>query len=400
MTKQQLTFRIGLYGILLSSLIGLIAFLFIFLESNISHHLWDIVQGNLLLSLVTCLTGGILIGLLKQRWGDYPKVAHHTISDLKTNLTVDYRPVFKNLTVALIILIFGAGVGPEAALLSSIVMLSVWQADKLRYLFFNQDTFISLSPSEKLKRMFHPTEYIETYQKSKASNHPKAKQINIVINTLFSLNGLFSFIFLMKLTEQPSFISHMGTSNWQLRELLIFIPLVLIGLIFGKLYLLLKKYMTKWFSFWQAAPLRKALIGSLAIFIISIFLPSLMFSGQTSLGMVPEKFFQYSFIFLLGVVFIKLIFLEICLNTGWIGGDIFPIVFASILLGFSFTHLFTSFDTIFIAAVVATSMSITILKSPLGIALFISLFFPLNILPLIFLVALIFKLVKKIEKKN
>lgn len=396
MTKHQLNFRIALYGILLSSLIGGISFVFIFLESNLSHQLWGAIQGNILLSFIACLIGGLIIGLLKHKWENYPHVAHHTISELKANLTIDYRPVFKNLTVALFILIFGAGVGPEAALLSSIVMLSVWQADKLRYLFFNQDTFITLTVKEKLRRMFHPTEYIVTYSQDKASNHPKAKRVNIIINTLFTFNGLFSFTFLMKLTEQPSFISHMGVSNWHLKELILLIPLMIIGIAFGKAYLLLKKQMQKWFNFWQDQPIKKTLLGSVAIFLVSLSLPSLMFSGQTSLGMVPEKYFQYSFLFLVGLVILKLVFLEICLNTGWVGGDIFPIVFASILLGFSLTHLFSGFDVVFIAAVTATAMGITILKSPIGISLFIALFFPLNIFPIILLVGACFMVQKKV----
>jgi hypothetical protein len=59
--------------------------------------------------------------------------------ELKQNQTIDYQDVFLNLLVTLVILSFGSGVGPEAALLSAIISLSIWQADNLRYFYFQYD---------------------------------------------------------------------------------------------------------------------------------------------------------------------------------------------------------------------------------------------------------------------
>jgi H+/Cl- antiporter ClcA len=156
--------------------------------------------------------------------------------------------------------------------------------------------------------------------------------------------------------------------------------------------------MKKIFNFWQNSPIKKALIGSLAISLIGIFLPNLLFSGQTSLGQVPDKYLHYSMFFLLVVVLLKLVFLEVCLQTGWVGGDIFPIVFASILFGFTLSQAFSSFDILFVTSVLASSMAITIIDSPIGVTLFIALFFPVNIFPIILLVALCFFIKKKTHK--
>ena len=166
MNKLALSIRIILYGALLSTFIGAISFAFIYLESNISHYLWHILLTNntfkTLTILLFCLLGGLIVGSLREKLGDYPQTAHHTIQQLKEHKTVNYRPVFKSLLTALLILIFGAGVGPEAALLGAIVMLSVWQADKIRYLFFNRESFAALNPLERVGHMFHPTRYLLT----------------------------------------------------------------------------------------------------------------------------------------------------------------------------------------------------------------------------------------------
>ncbi|MFW7432083.1 chloride channel protein [Vagococcus carniphilus] len=399
MKKQTLIIRIIFYGLLLSSLIGLISFGFIFLESHISHLLWDKLLNDMPFKVVSvfifCILGGFCVGKLREKWGDYPQTAHDSIDQLKKIQTVNYRPAFKSLFVALLVLIFGAGVGPEAALLGAIVMLSIWQADKMRYLFFNQETFINLHPIERISHMLHPTKYLVTYNAKSAPKGENFLSTKKALNIFFSVNGLISFTILMKLTKQPSFISKMGDSSWHLKDLWVFIPLLIIGLLSGKIYNVFKKKMSLWFNFWQDEPVKKALLGSLSIFVVGIFFPNLLFSGQVALGSVPKDYVKFSFLILLLVVVIKLVFLQICLNTGWIGGDIFPIVFASIIQGFAISQVLPAFDVIFIVATVATAMAVTILDSPIGVAIFIALFFPIQMIPVIFATALILKFAKQ-----
>ncbi|MBP1043581.1 chloride channel protein [Vagococcus sp. BWB3-3] len=401
MSKLALSIRIAIYGIFLSTLIGAISFSFIYLESNVSHHLWHLLLNNQtfkpFIILLYCLLGGLIVGSLRARWGDYPQTAHQIIHQLKAQQTVNYRPVFKSLTVALLILIFGAGVGPEAALLGAIVMLSVWQADKLRYLVYHQESFVALRPLQRLKHMLHPTRYLSTYDPNFANK--KLVLIKKFIIFLFIINGLLAFISLMKRTNQPSFISNMGQTQWQLTDLWLFFPLIVLGILAGKLYHLFQKKMATWLSFWPDQPIKKALLGSLAIFIIGTFTPNLLFSGQVTLGTVPTEFGQFSVLQLLLVVSLKLIFLQICLHTGWIGGDIFPIVFSAIILGFGTSQLLPNVDTTFIVATVATAMAGSILNSPLGVAIFISLFFPVQILPVTLLTGLLLQVIQNKRKQ-
>lgn len=402
MTKINLSARILFYGALLSTLIGGISFIFIYLESTISHYLWASLLRDTplkpLFILGFTLLGGLIVGSLRLKWGNYPQTAHDTIHQLKEHQTVDYSPAFKSLTVALVILIFGAGVGPEAALLGAIVMLSVWQADKLRYLVANHPELDSLPFSKRLSRMLHPTRYLLKYKQE--NRHPKLAPIKKYIYGFFIFNGLVAFFILMKLTKQPSFISKIGPTHWQAKELLLFIPLLLLGALAGKGYRSLETKASQWFNFWTDQPIKKALLGSLAIFTIGLVTPSLLFSGQTSLGDVPNDYQKFSLLILVTIVLLKLLFLQICLHTGWIGGDIFPIVYSAIILGFGLSKIFPSFDTTFIVAVVATSMAVTILKSPIGVAIFIALFFPIEILPVIVMTILAIKVIYTFSTKR
>lgn len=404
MKKHSLVFRIVFYGILLSSLIGTISFIFMFLQGNIAHLLWGKLQSNTFFKtgfiFIFCLIGGVVVGKLKDTWGNYPKTAHYAIDHLKKNQTLNYQPVFKNLLAALLILVFGAGVGPEAALLSTLVMLSVWQADKMRYLFFHQVDFVSLSPINRITHMLHPTKYLVTYNPNLAPKDKNFISTKKAMNIFFIVNGIVSFTILMKLTKQPSFISNMGNSSWHLKDLWIFLPLIVLGILAGKTYNIFKTKMSTLFSFWPNKPIQKALIGSITIFIVGAFMPNLLFSGEATLGSVPSEYVKYSTLILFLVVIIKLVFLQVCLNTGWIGGDIFPITFSAILFGFAVSQLLPFFDITFVVATVATAMAVTILNSPIGIGIFIALFFPIQLFPVILTTALLLKLAKGYLKKQ
>lgn len=404
------TKEIGLlvYGVVLSSMIGVISFIFLRVEGIGSELLWNLVSPDTHLRvfyiLGLTLTGGVLLGFLRARWGNLPHTVHDSVTELKQTKTLDHSSVFRSLLIALVVLIFGAGVGPEAGLLSAVIYLSVWQADKLRYYYFHFNELEELSLKEQIARLFHPKNYLLTYDEKRAADAGQ-KSKKKFFYLLFIINGLITFFLLMKLTGQPSFISKMGESNWIGKELWIGLPLMLFGVIVGKCYLLFKIFLKKRLDFWQEFPIRKALIGSIAIFLIGVFLPNLLFSGQLSLSLAPFVGSQASFLVLTMIALIKLVFLQLCLNTGWIGGDIFPIVFAAIIQGFAVSQLFTQTDRLLIVAIVSTSIAIAIINSPFPVGVFMMLFFPLNLSPIILAVAIILFFAKKgsnrfIQKKT
>lgn len=92
--------------------------------------------------------------------------------------------------------------------------------------------------------------------------------------------------------------------------------------------------------------------------------------------------------------------MEFCLKSGWIGGNIFPVIFASILQGYAIASFFPQLDTLFIVAIIASSASIAILKSPLLVGLFLILFFPKELTPVILIIVALFILFSKMSDKS
>ena len=92
-------------------------------------------------------------------------------------------------------------------------------------------------------------------------------------------------------------------------------------------------------------------------------------------------------------------FLDLCLWTGWTGGDIFPVTFADFLQGFGMAQLFPQIDSLFVVLVVSVSIAITLLEKEWLAGIFISLFFPITLFPVSLLVIGLTILGRKIKMK-
>ena len=201
------------------------------------------------------------------------------------------------------------------------------------------------------------------------------------------------------MTEQPSFITKLGSSAWQVKDLLVFLPLLLYGYGLGKLYLYVVGLLKQMLNRLDLSVFARVFLGAGAIFLIALFTPYLMVSGQHSMHLVLELGLVVSPLALIALSLLKLLFLDICMETGWSGGDIFPISFASILQGYALAQLLPNFDPLFVVLVVSIAMAASILKQEVIAVIFIALFFPLNLWPIAgMILAMLFLFKKGIAK--
>lgn len=387
MEKHHLL-RLTLAGLLLSVLIAAVSGIFMVLESGLITLLWTTIPAKLAVDwpyyLLLCgLLAGVLAAL-KRRWGPMPATAHQAMAELRQTQTVQYRNTFKNLLVALVILAGGAGVGPEAALLGAIVSLSVWEMDRLRYFYFNREMLKTVPGYRKLWWLVAPTGHLQRYRSEQSI---PAEQLGAKkkLNALFIANGLVAFYLLMRVVGHPSFITKMGNSHWTWTQLWVIIPILLLSGPLG------------WLYHWGSRRIKGGLqripqgwpqtfLGAGFIFLLALLGPRLLFSGQTFMALIPQVNGHQSAATLMVAAILKLIFLQLCLGTGWIGGDIFPISFATILFGFGTAQLLPGFDALLIVIVVATSLATNLLGNLWVPGIFIALFFPWNLWPVTVLV--------------
>lgn len=385
-----------LYGLLLSAVIGVIAAAFLILEGAMTGLVWT--SDNQVIQTILIIAGSIILYYLLKRWPELPQTAHDSISELKANQTIDYQDVFYNLLITLVILIFGAGVGPEAALLSTIISLSIWQADNLRYFYFHYDELKELSIKTALAQLLNPFKYRQRYDETKAVKIPTIVRLKKLLYLVFIINGLVAFSILLKQTDQPSFILKLGQSHWQLAQLKILPVLVIGSYLLALACKVIYNFFCQFMNKINLSLMTRVFLGALGIIIVMWIEPNLLFSGQHSLHLLIDAWSNKSPLFLMGMAILKLALLAWCLNFNWRGGDIFPITFATMTLGFAAAAVLPQYDNLFVVTIVATAV-MSELSSPIVAGIFLLFFFPLNLSPIIVLVAALFFLKNKYMPK-
>ena len=191
-------------------------------------------------------------------------------------------------------------------------------------------------------------------------------------------------------------MTKLGQPIWNLRQIWIVPVLVIFGMIFARVCKWIYRFFNERMSKISLSLSMNVAVGVLGIIVIVLLEPELLFSGQHSLHLLVGDWSQKTVLFLMGMAILKLIFLAWCLNFNWRGGDIFPLTFAAMTLGFAVAQLLPSFDKLLIVAVVATTF-LSEMVSPIIGGIFLIFFFPIQLWIIILVVAgLLYVINKKV----
>jgi len=114
----------------------------------------------------------------------------------------------------------------------------------------------------------------------------------------------------------------------------------------------------------------RGLLGGLGMGIIGALLPLTLFSGESETADLITHAAEIGIAMLILLAIVKLLATSLLLATGWKGGYIFPIMFASAALGLAANLLFPGIP---VAAAVAATMAgalVAVLRAPLFAVLF------------------------------
>ncbi|MDT0111225.1 chloride channel protein [Listeria booriae] len=391
--KIRLQLFLTLYGAILGALVAVLSFLFIVTVNQLIDLLWDhtlnAMTDPLFWPLIICPIGGIIIGLSHKYIGPYPREMNEIMGEFRGNGRVEYRGrIWRNILAALIVLTFGASLGPEAALVSICAGLVTWVGDRLNFTYQERDDLIEFGIGAMLSIIFVAPFFgiASTMEGRPKVKNRKLYWQKLIIYTISVSTGFLLFYYLLHLRGGDGLFVLLGQSNISWPELLLFIPLVFVGKYFGLMYDVFGKGISWFTSKLPSSPVFLAVMGGIVLGVMAFFLPYMLFSGEHALHHIASESQSMSFLLLLAVGFGKLFVTKFCLGTGWRGGHIFPIIFASIITGFALSHVLP-FDAIFMVAIFATASCANILKMPLATALLLILFFPIQLWPFIFAVA-------------
>jgi H+/Cl- antiporter ClcA len=258
--------------------------------------------------LILCSIGGVFVGLCQKYLGDHPKDLQQSISDIKNNGRIEYKHLSKGVLAAGTSLIFGASLGPEAAIMGLIGGLTTWSADTLAKI--------------RAKLGFTNIPLIGNRIKFYLHKWP---------NILVILLGIFSFGFGVKNLYSSSFLQI--TERFSANDIFWSIPLGMIGALLGALFVFLMKQSKRVLLPLEKRPVIKASLAGIFLGLTASLFPTMLFSGQHEIQHTYEHAVQFGAGLLFLIAFLRLINISFLLNSGWKGGQFLPLMFASTTFG-------------------------------------------------------------------
>lgn len=345
-------------------------------------------------TIIVCLLGGLLIGIFQSKAGPYPDELETVIAKVKKDKFYPYNKVLIICVAALIPLLFGGSLGPEAGLTGVIVGLCYWAGNNMKSAKIHKDELTSIGLSAALGTIFVsplfglvvPLE--ERTDENKDTVIPKGSKIIPVVIAVLSSFGVF--ILLTNIFGGGLGMPRIDSAEITNAERMWGIPLALIGVVFGYLYIIFEKTTKALFSRLQnrVSVIISTLLGGLMLGIAGTCLPMTMFSGEEQIFELSESYKEFAPWLLIVTGAAKLLITNVCIKSGWRGGHFFPVIFSGISIGYGIAML-TGLDVTFCLAVITAGVLGVIMRRPAAVSLLLLLCFPIRVIPWLIISAFI-----------
>ena len=369
--------------------------------------------GSLAYDIGVCLAGGLLIGLWKKKHSVSPEPLEVVIEKVKSEKGYPYNKVHILTVSALLPLIFGGAVGPEAGLAGVVAGLCTLIGDRLKYkgdavrnaagaglaatlgVVFAAPLFgIAGNLEEKdwgRGRAYAPAEGREPI----LSKGGRAVIYGLAVaGAMLTVKGLSSL--LGGMNGLPRFSGQRTLSftrmilQWKWGLLLI-----AAGILTAMLFIVFNKLTRAVGTVLSRHGMISCLIAGLLLGIVGHFCGSGRFSGETQMTALISSWpgFAAGTILVFGVV--KLLMVNVSVNLGWKGGTIFPMIYSAAAVGFAVAALIGAaagtgaIEGNFAVAVVSASMLGFLMRKPVTVVAVLLLCFPVTFLPALIIAAFI-----------
>ncbi|WP_215143140.1 chloride channel protein [Exiguobacterium qingdaonense] len=362
---------ISAYAVVLGIIIGLVSWAFLLVTHKGIHFVWHTIPEQFDMPFYMFLTpvlAGICIGLLQQRYGRMPRLMPEVIEERKATDRIEYRLIGFTTLTALLVLIGGASLGPEAALVGIVGGLTTWFSERIRYVRQELGELQEVGHAVVLGIVFNAPLFGAVA--AGEIEHKKQPMLNL----LATLAGIGTFFLLNQLDERPPFIIKFPAIESPQLDIFMLI-IVLGGILLGWLYLISEHTMMRLFS--NIPILLLTTFGGIGIGGMALLYPDLLFSGEETILEYVDDWNLIPLYTLLLFSVLKLLFTAFCLATGWRGGHIYPLLFSSFTLGYFFSLLF-EIDMTLSVVLTTSALLATAMRQPLAIIVLLVLFFPPN----------------------
>ena len=362
--------------VVLGLLSALVTFAFMALVHQGTHLVWEQAASAVgldprLFTVLVCTLGGLLVGLLVKLFGDHNAIFAELMREFGKTGRFNYRHAPGIVITAFVSLIAGGSLGPEAPLADACGGMGTLMADRLK-LDEQETRTMGYSGVSGMLAAFITSPFggaLLGLESAQGGTGGLATYFWVLFPSLLAsavatvVFVLLSGTFFETLYKFPAYAP-------RLVDLVYAAPLGLIGGAVGLLFMLSLSRLQRLFQPMKAHVVLRGLLGGLGMGLIGALLPLTLFSGEAQTADLITRAAEIGVLMLIVLAIAKLFATSLLLATGWKGGYIFPIMFASVALGLAASLLLPGIPVAVAVAATMAGALVAALKAPLFAALF------------------------------
>ncbi len=370
--------RLRLFALLCGVLIGAFFWIYLSLVSIGITFFWVALPAwvkSPLYTLCLCLIGGVIVGGMHLRFGNYPETMDEAFRRLSIqDKSLPNTRVMLNAFCAVVTIALGGSIGPEAGLVSSVISVIFWSNDCLRYL-----NYVYASGDVSHKDIIRVL--ISRYPPPHSSSIQPVKRA-VGLWLIVAAGGFITYFGLCFIIGGGFDLDPMPAASVAWRDIAAIPLLLVVGYFAGRFYVWVRGRCRIFFAGMKVRRryILCALIGGLGLGILGTAFPLILCSGESLMAHVAENYMSYIPFALVAVGIIKLFTINLCIESGWKGGFFFPIIFAGIALGSGVAALL-HLDPVFCSAIVCGTLITQTVRLPIAMTILLLVCFPFTMLP-------------------
>ena len=337
--------------------------------------------GVALFPFLVCVTGGLVIGLYEKKVGVATESLNAVMAKVKRSGRYEYDNLGKLSIAALLPLLFGGSVGPEAGLTGVIAGLCTWVGDRLRRFGGDFRAMTMLGCQAALTALFTAPLYGFAAPLSGSADGAGGGEITLpkrqkaFVYACAVAGALATFMGLGSLFGGGMGMPRFDAAQVGAVELAWLVPLAACGVACGWVYHGAMRASAVASAKLGDHSVARALIAGTVLAACGTVLPFTLFAGESQTHMVMEGYASIGAAALIATAFVKAALTPACINFGWRGGHFFPIIFSGVCLGYGFA-LASGVDAAFCVAVCTAALLGSVMRQPMMVVLLLFMCFP------------------------
>ena len=337
--------------------------------------------------LIVCIVGGLLIGYFDKKTGARPEELTAVMGKVKKDGRYSYEGIGKLSLAALLPLLFGGSIGPEAGLTGVIAGLCTWVGDRMRRFGADFRALTTIGTQAALTALFTAPLYGFVAPLAGTADAPKDGESDVDIKLpraqktfvyLCAIAGaLAAFLLLGDVFGGGMGLPRFTGMEVGALEAALVIPAALLGCAEGWAF-----HASTWASGKLASRMgersvAKAVLGGIVLAVCGMALPYTMFAGEAQTHLLMDSYLAIGAGALIATGLVKAALTPFCIQMGWRGGHFFPLIFSGVSIGYGFS-LLTGADPVSCVAACTAGCMGAVMRQPVMTALLLIMCFPVK----------------------